>query len=196
MAGGLCTPTHASHTPPSRSRRETTTLGVRHTRVARHALPRRFVTAKTRYGDVSVKLGLLGGRVVTVHPEVRFGRESARRAGGREHTERDEPEEGQSVSAGERIGSGEHTERDKTERQSVSAGERAARVRASAARAGGVRPSATSGGAVWSIGVERSTAASRLRVAAERIDSNIESNRPRAAAGRASVLRPRATGLR
>ena len=48
----------------------TSTLGVRSARLSRAALPRRFARGvATRFGAVDVKLGVLGGRVVTVHPE-------------------------------------------------------------------------------------------------------------------------------
>lgn len=48
---------------------EGTTLGVRRHTVQRHALERRFETVKTTYGEVQVKLGLEGGRVVNAWPE-------------------------------------------------------------------------------------------------------------------------------
>jgi uncharacterized protein (TIGR00299 family) protein len=49
---------------------EGTTLGVRYHEVRRHALERRFVEVKTRYGKVRVKEGILGGKVVNRAPEL------------------------------------------------------------------------------------------------------------------------------
>ena len=49
--------------------RETTTLGVRSHDVRRVELERRHETLATRYGEVRVKLGLLGGEVVNASPE-------------------------------------------------------------------------------------------------------------------------------
>jgi uncharacterized protein (DUF111 family) len=48
---------------------ETTTLGVRFTRVARQVLERELQTVETRYGTVRVKLASLDGRVVNAQPE-------------------------------------------------------------------------------------------------------------------------------
>ncbi len=49
--------------------RETTSFGVRMDRVDRLKLERRIETVRTAYGDVSVKIGLLGGETVQVSPE-------------------------------------------------------------------------------------------------------------------------------
>jgi uncharacterized protein (TIGR00299 family) protein len=49
---------------------EGTTLGVRYHEVRRHALERRFVDVETRYGNVRVKEGILGGKVVNRAPEL------------------------------------------------------------------------------------------------------------------------------
>ncbi len=49
--------------------RETTTFGVRSTEVERSTLAREFARVTTAFGDLTVKLGLLAGRVVTVAPE-------------------------------------------------------------------------------------------------------------------------------
>jgi len=48
---------------------ETSTLGVRTTRVERQALQRELVAVETRYGTVLVKVARLDGRVVNAHPE-------------------------------------------------------------------------------------------------------------------------------
>jgi uncharacterized protein (TIGR00299 family) protein len=49
---------------------EGTTLGVRYHEVRRATLERRFVAAKTRYGRVRVKEGILDGKVVNRAPEL------------------------------------------------------------------------------------------------------------------------------
>ena len=49
--------------------RGTTTLGVRSHDVRRTELERRFVTVHTAYGDLRLKLGLLGGELVNASPE-------------------------------------------------------------------------------------------------------------------------------
>ena len=48
---------------------QSSTLGVRVSRVERLSIGRRFETLTTPYGAVSVKLGVWDGRVVNVHPE-------------------------------------------------------------------------------------------------------------------------------
>ena len=55
---------------------ETTAFGVRVERIERVKLARRTETVSTPFGEIAVKLGLKGGRVVQVAPEF----ESARRA--------------------------------------------------------------------------------------------------------------------
>ncbi|MCK4324150.1 MAG: nickel pincer cofactor biosynthesis protein LarC [Armatimonadetes bacterium] len=49
--------------------RESTTFGVRLTHSQRRCLNRETVTVTTRFGELSVKVGYLDGRVVTVAPE-------------------------------------------------------------------------------------------------------------------------------
>ena len=49
--------------------RETTTLGVRRSTVARTAVERRFETVQTPWGDVAIKVGVLDGEVVNAKPE-------------------------------------------------------------------------------------------------------------------------------
>ena len=49
--------------------RETTAFGVRRTIAERRKLRREFATVKTPFGDVAVKIGRLGGKVVQVAPE-------------------------------------------------------------------------------------------------------------------------------
>lgn len=61
--------------------RNTTTLGVRRTLRTRTCLPRETAMVETPYGPVTVKLGRLGGRVVTAQPEYRDCVELAHRAG-------------------------------------------------------------------------------------------------------------------
>ncbi len=46
-----------------------TTLGVRSSVWERRCLPREFTEVETRFGKVTVKVGKLGGRVITVAPE-------------------------------------------------------------------------------------------------------------------------------
>ena len=49
--------------------RETTAFGVRRTIAERRKLKREFVTVKTKFGKVTVKLGKLNGKVVQAAPE-------------------------------------------------------------------------------------------------------------------------------
>jgi uncharacterized protein (DUF111 family) len=49
--------------------RETTAFGVRKTIAERRKLRREYVRVKTPSGEVSVKIGRLGGRMVQVAPE-------------------------------------------------------------------------------------------------------------------------------
>jgi uncharacterized protein (TIGR00299 family) protein len=49
--------------------RETSTLGVRVKPVRRHEAERRFVSVPTRFGEIQVKLKILGGQVVQASPE-------------------------------------------------------------------------------------------------------------------------------
>lgn len=59
----------------------TTTFGVRRHRVERSELERRVETVETPYGTVQVKLGIFGGKVVTVSPEYESCAAIARKAG-------------------------------------------------------------------------------------------------------------------
>jgi hypothetical protein len=49
--------------------RETSAFGVRRTMAERRKLRREFQTVKTRFGNVTVKLGTLNGEVVQAAPE-------------------------------------------------------------------------------------------------------------------------------
>jgi uncharacterized protein (TIGR00299 family) protein len=60
---------------------ETTTLGVRETLVTRTALERRWQTVATPWGEVRVKLGLRGERVLNATPEFEDCRAVAQRVG-------------------------------------------------------------------------------------------------------------------
>jgi len=48
---------------------ETTTFGVRFYQVERRKLQREFITAKTRYGDIRIKMGKIGDEVIKAVPE-------------------------------------------------------------------------------------------------------------------------------
>jgi uncharacterized protein (DUF111 family) len=61
--------------------RETGTLGVRTTRVTKHALERETVKVETSYGPVAVKVGFLEGKRVGVSPEFEDCARVAREAG-------------------------------------------------------------------------------------------------------------------
>jgi len=61
--------------------RETTTLGVRLREVDRYSLPREWVTAKTCYGEVRVKVAKLGDEIVHLSPEYEDCRRLAEQAG-------------------------------------------------------------------------------------------------------------------
>ncbi|MBI2237099.1 MAG: LarC family nickel insertion protein [Actinobacteria bacterium] len=61
--------------------RETGTLGIRSTRVAKQALAREIVKVETRYGAVAVKIGMLDDRPITVAPEFDDCARVAREAG-------------------------------------------------------------------------------------------------------------------
>ena len=60
--------------------RETTALGVRRTMAERRKLRRETKIVKTKFGDVTVKLGLLNRRVIQASPEFESCREAAARA--------------------------------------------------------------------------------------------------------------------
>ena len=59
--------------------RETTSLGVRATRVERSILDRELVEVKTAYGPIRVKLGRRGGRILNAAPEFEDCRLAAER---------------------------------------------------------------------------------------------------------------------
>jgi uncharacterized protein (TIGR00299 family) protein len=61
--------------------RETGTLGVRVTPVAKHALEREVVKVETRHGPVAVKVGYLEGKRVSMSPEFEDCARVAREAG-------------------------------------------------------------------------------------------------------------------
>jgi len=61
--------------------KQTSTLGVRATRVERRVLDRELVDVDTEYGKVRVKIGRLGGAVVNVAPEFEDCRQAAERHG-------------------------------------------------------------------------------------------------------------------
>ena len=60
---------------------ESTTFGVRRMEVDRAVLEREVRKVETPWGPVGVKVGYLGGRIVTASPEYEDVREAARRAG-------------------------------------------------------------------------------------------------------------------
>ncbi len=61
--------------------RHTTSLGVRLSAWERRCLPRETRTVTTRFGEITVKLGLMDGEIVTASPEFEECREAADRAG-------------------------------------------------------------------------------------------------------------------
>ncbi len=61
--------------------RETSTLGVRATRVERNALDRELVEVRTQYGSVRVKVGRRAGQILNVAPEFEDCRQAAQRSG-------------------------------------------------------------------------------------------------------------------
>jgi len=56
---------------------ETTTFGIRRSVVERSTLPRRVERVGTRFGPIAVKIGMHGGKIVTVAPEYADCRRSA-----------------------------------------------------------------------------------------------------------------------
>ncbi len=60
---------------------ETTAFGVRVERIERVKLDRRIETVSTPFGEIAVKLGLKGGRVVQVAPEFESVRRAAEQSG-------------------------------------------------------------------------------------------------------------------
>jgi len=61
--------------------RETTAFGVRKTLAERRKLRREFAEVKTTFGNVTVKIGRLGGKVVQVAPEFESAKKLAAKAG-------------------------------------------------------------------------------------------------------------------
>lgn len=61
--------------------RESSTFGVRLSRIERHCLERRLEKVSTPYGEIQVKVGLLGGRTITVSPEYEDCRRAAAERG-------------------------------------------------------------------------------------------------------------------
>jgi hypothetical protein len=61
--------------------RQTSTLGIRATRVERRVLERELVEVETPYGKVRVKVGRLSGAVMNVAPEFDDCRQAAERQG-------------------------------------------------------------------------------------------------------------------
>ena len=60
---------------------ETTAFGLRVEKIQRLKLTRRFETVKTRHGEVTVKLGFKGDRLLQIAPEFESCRAVAERAG-------------------------------------------------------------------------------------------------------------------
>jgi uncharacterized protein (DUF111 family) len=60
---------------------ETTAFGLRVEKILRLKLARRFETVSTRHGEVTVKLGLKGARVLQIAPEFESCRAVAEKAG-------------------------------------------------------------------------------------------------------------------
>jgi uncharacterized protein (TIGR00299 family) protein len=61
--------------------RQTSTLGIRATRVQRRILDRELIEVETAYGKVRVKVGRLSGAVINVAPEFEDCRQAAERQG-------------------------------------------------------------------------------------------------------------------
>ncbi len=60
---------------------ETSAFGVRVEKIERLKLARRFVKVRTEFGEIDVKLGLKGGRVVQIAPEFESVRRAAEASG-------------------------------------------------------------------------------------------------------------------
>ncbi|MCL6630528.1 MAG: LarC family nickel insertion protein, partial [Armatimonadetes bacterium] len=56
---------------------ETSTFGVRITSAHRRCLDRKWHTVSTKYGDIRIKVGLLGGREIVASPEYEDCRKAA-----------------------------------------------------------------------------------------------------------------------
>jgi uncharacterized protein (DUF111 family) len=61
--------------------RETSTIGIRVQRVARHALEREIDNVSTEYGEIGVKIASRNGKVLNVQPEFEDLRTAAAAAG-------------------------------------------------------------------------------------------------------------------
>ncbi|GFP22035.1 pyridinium-3,5-bisthiocarboxylic acid mononucleotide nickel chelatase, partial [Candidatus Hakubella thermalkaliphila] len=61
--------------------RETSSLGVRRTEVKRYALPRKSVEVQLPYARIKVKLGMAGGKVISISPEYEDCAQAARKTG-------------------------------------------------------------------------------------------------------------------
>ncbi len=60
---------------------ETTSFGVRMDQVNRLKLDRKFEKVKTEFGEITVKLGLKGGKVIQVAPEYESVRAASEKSG-------------------------------------------------------------------------------------------------------------------
>jgi len=56
---------------------QTTSFGVRVHQAQRRKLAREIVTVKTKFGDIEVKVGRLGGKIVTRSPEFESCKQAA-----------------------------------------------------------------------------------------------------------------------
>jgi uncharacterized protein (TIGR00299 family) protein len=81
--------------------RETTAFGVRRTMAERRKLKREFATVKTKFGPVTVKLGMLNGKVIQAAPEF----ESCRKLAAKQRVPLKQIYEAASRAAGARAGS-------------------------------------------------------------------------------------------
>jgi uncharacterized protein (DUF111 family) len=80
LLGALC-PEEAKAAVETAFFRETSTLGVRATRVARTLLHRELREVETPYGKVRIKIGRLAGAIVNAAPEFEDCRKAAREYG-------------------------------------------------------------------------------------------------------------------
>ena len=80
LFGALCDDAHRGAVETELFR-QTSTLGLRATRVERRVLERELVEVETAYGKVRVKVGRLGGSIANVAPEFEDCRQAAERKG-------------------------------------------------------------------------------------------------------------------
>ena len=80
LFGAICDDTRRSAVETEMFR-QTSTLGVRATRVERRVLDRELIEVETAYGKVRVKVGRLGGTIANVAPEFEDCRQAAERLG-------------------------------------------------------------------------------------------------------------------